>query len=378
MTVGTTSAATVGGAHVVGGWGLLVVLLATGAWACVVSDARIEQRPRLVVVAIGVAIAIGLVSPPRDSHDLWSYVMYGRMIAAQHVSPYTHVPGDFRLDPFFTHVGAGWRHATSVYGPAFSGVSAVLVRVAGTSALRARLAFQLLATTSVVALLALIWAATHSARAVAFAGLHPVVLMAIVNGGHNDAFVGLAILAAALLVARQRWYSAGFATGLGILVKASGAFGLLGLVAWSVARDRRGAARLAGAAGITAVAGYAPFGTTAVRAAMHAGNGNSRASMWDPVSSVLHPSTTAMTVAVLCLAIVSAWCWRTTTRPDTTVVAATTAFLVGGVYVLPWYPAWALPVAALRSRSRPSALVAAHAAFVVAVYEFELPAHPIL
>ena len=45
---------------------------------------------------------------------------------------------------------------------------------------------------------------------------------------------------------------------------------------------------------------------------------------------------------------------------------------------MPWYPAWALPTAALERRSRLSMLVAGQAAFLVAVYEFELPAHPSL
>jgi alpha-1,6-mannosyltransferase len=378
VTVAAMSAATIGGSRFVGASGLLLVVLATAAWAFVVSDARVEQRPGLVALAVGVAIAIGLTVPPRDSHDLWSYVMYGRMVAAHHVSPYTHTPSDFRLDPFFGQVGVGWRHATSVYGPLFSGMSAGLVRAAGTSALRARLAFQGLAAISLVGALALIWKSTRSARAVAFVGLHPAMIMAIVNGGHNDALVGLAILAGALLASRQRWFGAGFAVGLGILVKASGAFGLIGLAAWSIGRDRRGALQLAGAAGITTALGYAPFGTTAVRAAAHAGNGNSRVSIWDPVSSLLHPSTATMTAVVLLLTIVAAWRWRAASRPDTTAVAATAAFLVGGVYVLPWYSAWALPTAARQPRSRLSALVAAHAALVVAVYEFELPAHPIL
>ena len=46
--------------------------------------------------------------------------------------------------------------------------------------------------------------------------------------------------------------------------------------------------------------------------------------------------------------------------------------------MLPWYPAWALPAAALERRSALGAVVAAHAAFLVAVYEFEPPARPAL
>jgi hypothetical protein len=51
------------------------------------------------------------------------------------------------------------------------------------------------------------------------------------------------------------------------------------------------------------------------------------------------------------------------------------AYLVGGVYVLPWYSAWALPASALTRRSFLGVLVATHGAFLVAVYELELPAH---
>jgi hypothetical protein len=261
----------------------------------------------------------------------------------------------------------------------FSAVSAVLTRGAGGSALRARLAFQGLATLGVVMSLALLWRTTRSARAVAFVGLHPAVITAIVNGGHNDSLIGLAIVGGALLATRRRWYGAGVVLGLGILVKASGVFGLLGVAVWSIGRDRRGAARLILAAGVTTLAGYAPVGRPALRALGHAGNsGNSRASIWDPISSLLHPGTGVMTAVVLLLAIVAAWRWRTASRPNSTALVTTAAFLIGGVYVLPWYPAWALPTAALQARTRLSALVAAHAAFLVAVYEYELPAHPVL
>ena len=166
--------------------------------------------------------------------------------------------------------------------------------------------------------------------------------------------------------------------GLGILVKASGLLGLVGLVAWSIVHDRRGAARIAVAAGVTTLIGYAAAGTPALRAVMHAGNGNSRASVWDPISSALHPSTAAMLIVVVLLTAFAAYRWRNARRPDTTALATMAASLVAGVYVLPWYPAWALPTAALSPRSRLSVLVAAHAAFLSAVYEYERPAHTTL
>jgi hypothetical protein len=141
-------------------------------------------------------------------------------------------------------------------------------------------------------------------------------------------------------------------------------------------RDRRGAfALVASALAITAT-GYAPAGFDAVRAVGHAGNGNSRASVWDPVSTALHPTTTMMMIAVLAFATFAVWRVRGVARPADAAVGGMAAFLIGGVYVLPWYAAWALPVAALERRSRLALLVGVHAAFLVAVYQYELPAHP--
>ena len=69
---------------------------------------------------------------------------------------------------------------------------------------------------------------------------------------------------------------------------------------------------------------------------------------------------------------------RRTPEPTTTALATTAAYLIAGAYVLPWYSAWALPTAAVERRSGVAVIVAAQAAFLVAVYEYEAPAHPTL
>ena len=247
-TVGAESALVLGGSRFVGLPGLLLVLLASAAWALVASDdRRVELRPHLVVLAIGVAFAIAIAVPPRNSHDLWSYVMYGRTVAVHHASPYLHPPSAYPHDPFFARVGRGWRDAKSVYGPLFTGVSAGLTRLGGDSALRrpARIPRACPRSASVAALV-LIWRTTRSARAVAFLGLHP-------GGGHRDRerraqrrrSSGSRCSRGALLAARRRWYGAGFVLGLGMLVKASAGLGLLAIAVWSFRRDRRGAVQLA-------------------------------------------------------------------------------------------------------------------------------------
>jgi hypothetical protein len=378
VTVAAESAVLVGGSRFVGLPGLVFVLVASGAWVFVATDARVEHHAGLGLLAIGVAFAVAITVPPRTSHDLWSYVMDGRILAVHHVNPYVHPPSDFRHDVFFGHVGSGWAHTKSVYGPLFTGASALMTRVAGDSALGARLGFQGLAALGVAAALTLVWRETHSVRALAFLGLNPAIVTAIVNAGHNDSLVGLAVLAGALLAARRRWSTAGFVLGLGILVKASAGLGLLGIAAWTLTRNRRGAARLVSVAAATTVVGYLPAGVVAVRDATHAGNGNTRASPWDPITTVTHFNVTTVLILVLLLASAAAYVRRDRPRPSSTALASTAAYLVTGGYVLPWYSAWALPVAAIERRSRLAWLVAAHSVFLVAVYEFEVPAHPTL
>ena len=148
---------------------------------------------------------------------------------------------------------------------------------------------------------------------------------------------------------------------------------------WTFRRDRQGAVRLVLMAAATTFVGYLPAGWSAVRAVGDAGNGgNSRASVWDPISSLLHPSTALMVGIAVLVALFAARTWRDSSRVSTAALATTAAYLIGGVYVLPWYPAWALPTAALERRSRLAWLVGLQAAFLVAVYEYELPAHPTL
>jgi alpha-1,6-mannosyltransferase len=343
-----------------------------------VTDARVERHSRFVLLAIAAAAVVAVAVPPRNSHDLWSYVMYGRTLAVHHVSPYAHPPSDFRGDPFFTRVAHGWQHTKSVYGPLFTGGSALLTKVAGDSALRARLMFQGLAALSVGGALALVWLETRSARALVFVGLNPAIVTTVVNGGHNDAIVGLTVLAGALLAARHRYAGAGLVLALGLLVKASAGLGLLGIAAWTLTRDRRGASRLLAVAAAAGLVAYLPAGFVAARDATHAGNGNTHASFWDPITTVTHVSVSIVLVLVLVLAAVAAYLRRQRSQPSAPALASTAAYLMAGAYVLPWYSAWALPTAALERRSRLAWLVAVQSVFLTAVYEFELPAHPLL
>jgi hypothetical protein len=369
----TAEGAVVAVPHLSAATGVLLALAAAAAWGFVVTDARLESRPRWAAAAMAVVFAIAIAVPPRGSHDLWSYVMYGRTVGVHHASPYLHPPSAYPHDPFLHLVASGWRGTKSVYGPLFTGVSAVLTKLAGASALRARLAFQGLALLGVVATLGLLWKETRSVRTLAFVGLHPAVATAIVNGGHNDGLVGLAVLLGAVLVGRRRHTAAGVVVGLGILVKASAVFGILGIAVWSFGRGRRQTARFLTMAALTTAAGYLPAGGAALRTVSGAAGRTSRASVWDPLRSFPGLVGAAAVVTVVVLAVAGALRFRSQALSSLSATAAMGAYLFAGAYVLPWYSAWALPSAGLARRSWLAQLVAVHSAILVAAYE--LPRH---
>ena len=84
-----------------------------------------------------------------------------------------------------------------------------------------------------------------------------------------------------------------------------------------------------------------------------------------------HPATAHLVSLSLALVVVlvigAAWVARRDRDPAPGVVGATSAWLVFSAYVLPWYTVWALPTAALRTRSRLAWLVGIQGAVIMAV-----------
>ena len=203
------------------GISIVALLIPPVAWLSLARGEALGVRVdvRLVVALIALLMVLAAALPPRGSRDVWSYVMYGRMVSEHGVSPYSHVPNDFPHDPFLQHVGSGWRNTSSVYGPVFIAISAVGSRIAGDSILAARLFQQLLAAGAVSAALALVWRHSRSPAALVLLGINPIVIGSVVNGGHNDALVGLGVVAATLLTVRKRVIPAGVLLALVALVK---------------------------------------------------------------------------------------------------------------------------------------------------------------
>jgi glycosyl transferase family 87 len=355
---------------------LLLLLVAFCALAVLVAaEVRRPRLDRRAVLALGAVVLVAAVAaPPRQSRDLWVYAMYGRMVAHHHVSPYRHVAAEFPHDPWTAKVPHGWRQTRSVYGPLFTGASAAAMAPAGNSFLAGRLIFQLLAAAGVAGCLWLIERRTRSAAALALLALNPVVVVSVVNGGHNDALVGLAVLGGVLLAGR-RPVVAGLVLGAAVLIKAA-ALLPLGVVAVWLWRRRgwRAAAGLGAVAGACALVGYAFVGGRAALAPLRAASLDvTGGSVWygpkhwlaDAVRLSPHRLSLMAAGAVLLLAAVVAGRRLGRATPALAAGGAVLAYMLAGAYVLPWYVFWGLPVLALCWRSPLAWVAAGHAAVLL-------------
>jgi alpha-1,6-mannosyltransferase len=202
---------------------LLLVAFA-GLGVLVASETR---RPRLgarlVFGVTGGLLVLAVAIPPTQSRDVYAYAYYGRLVSHYGQSPYTHsAAGHYPEDPFARRVDPIWRHNASVYGPVWTWISALgTATVARTSFLATRIYFQTVAAIAAALSLWLIWRRTRSPAAVAFLGVNPVIIISIVNGGHNDAVVGLGVLAGVLFLIAERPVWAALVFGLAVLIKVS-------------------------------------------------------------------------------------------------------------------------------------------------------------
>lgn len=346
----------------------------------------------MVVATSLLLLTVAVVQPPAESHDLWSYAMNGRIVEHYGDSPYTHAPADYPHDPLLAQVGAGWRHTKSLYGPAFTAVSAGIASVAGTDLLATRLGYQLLAAACVLALLLLLYRTTRDPVVVALFGCNPVVMIEVVNVGRNDAIVALALLAGVLLATRRRFVAAAVVLALGALVKVALVAALAVVLLWIWRRHGTRIAAAASAAGafVLAIPYTIAGGIRALRPVANASNRMSRASLWQltrrdgvehllgvhsaqRVGAVVGSVGPAAVIVVGGLAVLFAWSRLTDPTPELVAVGAIAAFLLAGSYVLASYAMWVLPIVAWRNRAGVSRAVLVWSALLTVAYQAVRP-----
>jgi hypothetical protein len=246
--------------------GAAAVFAAAGAFIYSLRQAwRGSLSVRRVVAVALLLHVLALLVPVFLSRDVYSYAIYGRMVSKHGANPYEEVPATFASDPYYARVSVDWIDSRSVYGPAFSALSAGVTSVTSTPA-NTVFAFKLVAAVASIITMLLAAAAARRVRperaafAAALIGWNPVVVFHGVAGGHNDALLGLAVAAGALalLAHRQLWATAALTAGT--LIKVSGAVPLLVAVAAAViARPRGARLRALGAHSAVALAVTVPF-----------------------------------------------------------------------------------------------------------------------
>jgi hypothetical protein len=373
---------------------LLAVLLGAIAFLYVLREAwRGRLSLRLVIgLAVGYGIVILLLPLPAIG-DVYSYAIYGRIVSVHDANPYVATPSMFPFDQMYEGVPTFWVSTTSVYGPAFTLISAALARVVrGADSLI--LAYRVIAVAATLAITFLVAALAKRIRperapfAAAAVGLNPVVLFDAAATAHNDLLVGLAVIGALWFVRVRKVLAATALLTAGALVKASAAIPLLLFVATLVAhrepnrRLKAFGAHAAVACGLTLFTA-APFLQSSnptlgvAELATHTGS---------PAASVFMQSQVDSVVCRIGLCSLTPWA-------EVGVRVAFTLFLVAGLFLiarnlldhpgesspavhgagwawglllftlcapvlLPWYVAWTLPLVWLLPRFPRVALIA--------------------
>ncbi len=373
-----------------GGPGVALVLMTTAAALWIGrSEWRNPTVPGWVVAAvIATLVVVAMATPPHRSNDLWSYEMYGRIVSVHHANPWVRPPSHFASDPFLARVSTGWRSTRSVYGPVFVTFAALVAMVARSSALVARLGFQGAEAVAVLGTLLLLRRLTHSNGAVLWFGLQPVVWTSAVNGGHNDALVGLALLGGAALAWRRRAAAAGIVVGCAALVKFTALLGLAGVVVWMLVNRRRKDATRVAVSCLAVIGAGVAFAPRSIGVLLSSNHNVSRASVWNIFNTYLVPGhvrahggwqidvvISAAVIAVIGLVAFLATRLRKWPDPFLPVAATTGAYTAASSYVLPWYSLWSLPSFAVDCRNPLATIAAAMSGVVLASYE--LPqSHP--
>jgi alpha-1,6-mannosyltransferase len=322
------------------------------------------------VFAIAALLVVAVARAPNFPTDVRSYAADGRIIAHYHLSPYLVRPGRFPGDPLFARIP----NSTAPYGPLFIAQAALVAKIVGTTVLWSRLAYQATAALAIAAALALLWRATRSTAAIVLVGLHPVVAGTIVNGGHNDALVGLALLAAVLVARRMRYVTAGAIVAGAALVKITAGIALVPMALWAATKGgRRAVFAIAGASILVVVP--VVLAVPGLSASIRSANLGlvTRTSVWnvDPFRAPLLPGFGDGMVTQLGLVLVGLAVLRVASgRYDLgdRVAGCLAAWLVLSAYVMPWYTLWALPVAALRPRGAFTRVIAWQGAVVATAF----------
>jgi hypothetical protein len=223
----------------IGGLGLAAGLLAARrGW---------RPRPRQLIMGCLLAVIALMLMPPLGSTDMLDYAIYGRIAALGH-SPYVMTPAQLTAsgDPVGMFSPPAWTGMPSVYGLLATFSERAASFVAGPSMAKTIFWIKVenaLAFLAVALALDRLLRSDPAARTRAHLmwSVNPLMLWAILGGGHLDGLAAAAGFLGLLCLRRigaARGLSAGLLIGAAIALKAPFAFFLLG-PAWAARRSPR-------------------------------------------------------------------------------------------------------------------------------------------
>lgn len=357
--------------------------LALALYVVVLRGAR-EIPLRFALGAVAGLHLVFLLAPPLLSQDVFSYIAYARLGVEHGLDPYTHAPADIPADAVFPYAGS--KDAVSAYGPLFTLLTYPLSPLGVPAALWI---LKALAAVASLALVGVVWRIAQAlgrdpALPALAVGLHPLVLVHVVGGAHNEALVMLVVMAGVLVWVRGREAGGAALATLAAGLKASAGLVVPFLVASGRRADRfRIAAAAAGAALAVGLAGIAAFGTDALDAFGLIGSNQDRTSRFSlpykvaqllgallpgdrlDYSDAVRAAFAAAFVAVFLWLLWRAW--RGATGAIEAAAWATLAILLASAWLVPWYVLWLLPLAALSCDRRLWAATLALSAWMLAI-----------
>jgi hypothetical protein len=329
-----------------------------------------RPRPRLLVIGSVIAVTVLTVLPPIGSTDMFDYAIYGRIAALGH-SPYVMTPAQLRAsgDPVGKIAPHPWEYDPSVYGPLGTATEWAAAKLAGASAARTIFWLKVWNALAFLAVaLALDWMfrrdATGRARAHLLWSVNPLMLFAVVAGGHIDG-LGAALGLFALIAARRlnvgRGLLAGVLVGAAIAIKAPFALFAAGL-GWAARRSPLTLAAIGTGAAAVLVPSYLLAGPKAISAV--AGRAAGQSDVYQPWQlltrllgwqnsgrglDILALSASAALAVVLLLRMPAGPARMASVRPA---LALSLGWLIFSPQQRPWFDAMIFPLLALMPATR--------------------------
>jgi hypothetical protein len=313
--------------------------------------------PRKLFWTAACAVAVLVNITPVGSSDIASYAAYGK-IAALGYNPYTYLPSMLRgpNSSYTELVSPYWQKTPSDYGPVATWTQQLAAVIGGD---RPWLTIWVLMIMFGAAFLAagyiLLRTAENPVRAVLLWTANPLLIVELVMGGHLDALLALAAIAAVGMSRRRTrlWHD----LAVGLLVGVAGAIKINAVfVALAIAiplihdRDWGRLIRIAVVAGVTTFGLYIfSYGVVALKPLYSASQMVISPTIWRALQMIFGDGplmTHIIGYTWYPLLLLLAWYLYNRLSPDVpTVVAATCALTFAWIVVAPWSLPWYSAVA---------------------------------